>query len=331
MRRFVLILLAAILTASAAVAAATQPVLTGDTRIHDPSVIYVDGAWVAFGTGRAGVGGGAIAIKTSDDGLVWKDAGHLGQGIPAWVKPAIGAWPGELWAPSVSMHGGVAYLYYAASLFGRNTSAIGLATNDHFDPRHPAEGWVDKGPVLKTGATNTYNAIDPARIDTPDGRAFLALGSFWSGIKMREIDPLTGMLKAGDDTLYDLASRGGGAIEAASILHHGDWYYLWVSFDRCCAGVASTYRIMVGRAGAATGPYVARDGTPMMQGGATQVEATTGRFIGPGGQEVFAGPDGDDLAYHYYDGENAGVSKLQIAPIRWDADGWPSLDPLPAD
>ena len=87
---------------------------------------------------------------------------------------------------------------------------------------------------------------------------------------------------------------------------------------------------MVGRAAAVTGPYAARDGTPMMQGGASEVEASTGRFIGPGGQEAFTGPDGEYLAYHYYDGENAGVSKLQIAPIRWDADGWPYLDPLPA-
>lgn len=35
------------------------------------------------------------------------------------------------------------------------------------------------------------------------------------------------------------------------------------------------------------------------------------------------------LAYHYYDGGDLGVSKLQISPIRWTADGWPALDPLP--
>jgi hypothetical protein len=27
------------------------------------------------------------------------------------------------------------------------------------------------------------------------------------------------------------------------------------------------------------------------------------------------------LAYHYYDGDAGGVSKLELAPIRWTADG----------
>jgi arabinan endo-1,5-alpha-L-arabinosidase len=38
---------------------------------------------------------------------------------------------------------------------------------------------------------------------------------------------------------------------------------------------------------------------------------------------------GDWLAYHYYDGDAAGASKLQFSPIIWSADGWPELGPLP--
>lgn len=315
--------------ANVALAAENQPVPTGDLGIHDPSVIVVDGTWVAFGTGNSGTALGAVRLKISSDGIAWKEAGALGRGIPAWVKQTTTIKPTELWAPSVSEHGGVIYLYYSASTFGVNRSAIGLVTNDHFDPQSPGEGWVDRGLVLQSGATDNFNAIDPARIDAPDGRAFLAFGSFWSGIKMRELDAVSGMLNPNNSTLYSLASRGGGAIEAASILRHDDGYFLFVSFDRCCAGLASTYRIMVGRSEAVTGPYVAKDGTPMMAGGGSEIRRTTGRFIGPGGQEVFAGPGGAWLAYHYYDRDGAGVPKLQVAPIGWDADGWPRLDPLP--
>jgi len=308
----------------------TQPVLSGDLGIHDPTMIVVDGTYVAFYTGQeGGVYQGALRIKTSPDGVTWKDVGALGKGIPAWVKPALGVKPPNLWAPTVSAHGGTYYLYYAASIFGMNLSAIGLMTNPHLDPAHPGDGWTEQGLVLQTGMKDNFNAIDPFRIDTPDGRAWLSFGSYWDGIKLRELDPVSGKLKPGADTSYSLATRFGAAIEASSILEHDGRYYLFVSYDRCCAGVASTYRIMVGRADAVTGPYVDEQGRPMLKGYATQLERSTGRFIGPGGQEPFKGPQGDMLVYHYYDGQDLGRSKLQIAPIHWTAEGWPTLDPLP--
>jgi arabinan endo-1,5-alpha-L-arabinosidase len=45
-----------------------------------------------------------------------------------------------------------------------------------------------------------------------------------------------------------LAGRDGAAIEAPSILERDGMFYLFVSFDQCCKGVASTYNIRVGRA-----------------------------------------------------------------------------------
>ena len=309
----------------------TQPVMTGNLRMHDPSMIVVDGTYVGFYTGEeGGLYRGAIRLKTSPDGRAWSDAGAIGKGIPAWVQPALGVKPPNLWAPSISRHGGVYYLYYAASIFGMNTSAIGLMTSPELDPAHPGEGWTDQGLVLQTGIKDNFNAIDAFRIDTADGRAWLSFGSYWDGIKLRELDPVSGLLKAGADTSYSLATRFGGAIEASSLLAHGGHYYLFVSYDRCCAGVASTYRMMMGRADAVTGPYVDREGRPMLKGYATQLQRTRGRFIGPGGEEPFSGPNGEELmVYHYYDGADQGVAKLEIAPLRWSADGWPSLDPLP--
>jgi arabinan endo-1,5-alpha-L-arabinosidase len=317
------------LAAAAAQAQQVQPTLSGDIRIHDPSVIVVGGTWVAFETGHEGRDGGAVRIKTSPDGVAWTNAGSVGKGIPRWVRAELGFQPRNLWAPTISKHGDTYYLYYSASTFGVNTSAIGLTINSSFDPAKPEECWEDQGLVIRTDRGNNYNAIDPFRIDTPDGRAWLPFGSFWSGIKMIEIDPVSGKRLEGDDTIHPLASRGGAGIEAPAILEHDGYYYLFVSFDRCCAGIQSTYRILVGRAGTITGPYVDADGRPMMAGGGTEVQSTTGRFIGPGGQETFTGPEAEMLAYHYYDGDNVGVPKLQISPIRWSADGWPVLDPPP--
>ena len=115
------------------------------------------------------------------------------------------------------------------------------------------------------------------------------------------------------------------------MLQHGPYFYLFVSFDRCCAGLDSTYRMMVGRSKSVTGPYLDREGVPMMQGGGSELQASQGRFVGPGGQEVFKNGAGDSLVYHYYDADQGGTPQLQTSPIRWDAAGWPVLGALPEE
>jgi arabinan endo-1,5-alpha-L-arabinosidase len=321
--------LASLLPAAPLSAAEVQPQLTGDTLIHDPSVIEAGGRFVAFGTGHEGPTHGAIRVKTSPDGLAWTDAGVIGSGPPAWATTALGFKPLNVWAPTISRRGATAFLYYCLSSFGDNASAIGLMTNTAFDPLKPREGWQDQGMVVMSKHGDDFNAIDPFRIDASDGRAWLAFGSFWSGIKLSELDPDTGKLMPRDAPFVAIASRHGGAIEAASILEHDGKFYLFVSFDQCCKGVASTYNIRVGRADRIEGPYRDMDGKAMMDGGGMLVLATDGRFIGPGGQEAVKTSRGDWLAYHYYDGGAFGASKLQFSPILWTADGWPELGPLP--
>jgi len=314
--------------AAPAYAAEFQPTLAGDTRIHDPRVIEVGGRYVAFGTGATGRYRGAVRVKTSPDGVNWSDAGAIGKGPPRWALQTLGYQPNNVWAPSVSRRGDLFFLYYALSTFGGNASAIGLMTNAAFDPLRPADGWEDKGPVIASTPHDDFNAIDPFRFDASDGRAYLVFGSFWSGIKLAELDPSSGKLISPDAPLIALASRHRGAIEAPSVLEREGRFYLFVSFDQCCRGVASTYNLRVGRADRIEGPYVDKDGRAMLDGGGSLLLATTGRFIGPGGGEAVETSKGAMLAYHYYDGAEAGVSKLQFSPIHW-TDGWPELDPLP--
>jgi len=57
--------------------------------------------------------------------------------------------------------------------------------------------------------------------------------------------------------------------------------------------------------------------------------ATTGRFIRPGGQEAVKTSRGEWLAFHYYDGDDAGAAKLQFSPLHWTWDSWPELGQLP--
>ena len=232
-------------------------------------------------------------------------------------------------APDISLHGGTYYLYYAISTFGSNRSCIGLATNTTLDPRSPAFKWVDAGKVLESSpGRDNWNAIDPALSVDAEGKWYLAFGSFWDGIKMIAIDPGSGMALHDPPEIISLARRPGvkyDPIEASYIYHHGDSYYLFVSFDFCCRGIQSDYKVAVGRSSVITGPYVDQKGISMIEGGGSVVLESYDDVHGPGHCSVLRDGDRDLLIHHMYDGKRGGVAVLQVRPITWGADGWPQI------
>ena len=326
-------------------AKAQQPealALTGDIAFtHDPSIAKDGNTYYVFATGKA-PDGGQFPIRCSPDLHAWKLCGHVFDAIPEWVRQRS---PGtkELWAPDISFEHGEYRLYYAYSLFGVNTSGIGLAINKTLDRTSPNYRWDDKGLVLESKASDDFNAIDPNYIEDGHGAAWLSFGSFWSGIKMRKLDPSTGMLSTADAKTYALATRAKPAsvppqkfdpehptlppdweaIEAPFIVHHAGYYYLFVSWDLCCRGTRSTYRTMVGRSKAVTGPYVDQAGVPMEHGGGTQLLSPNSRWLGPGGESVLDENGRDLLVFHAYDA-STGRPALQISPILWK-DNWPEV------
>jgi arabinan endo-1,5-alpha-L-arabinosidase len=294
--------------------------LSGDLSTHDPALAHDGDTWYVYSTGNGTIADGNIQIRSSTDGSHWRYAGEVWREKPEWLTEAV---PGvdNLWAPELIEHDGTWYLYYAASTFGKNTSVIALATNTTLDPDDPDYEWVDQGAVIESTNHDDFNAIDPGVIDA-DGTPWMAFGSFWSGIRMVQLEWPRG-LRADDAEPLRLADRGAppNAIEAPYLVEHDGDYFLFVSRDSCCQGVESTYNIAVGRADAPTGPFVDRDGVPLLQDGGTPVLATDGTRIGPGGQSVADGI----MAFHFYDGTQGGAFRLALAPMQWDAEGWPSI------
>jgi len=309
--------------------------LGGDYPItHDPSIAREGDNYYVFAT-TSNAKEGQLPIRCSHDLLDWKLCGFVFPAIPAWIHEASPA-TRDLWAPDISYFSGKYHLYYAYSTFGSNNSGIALVTNDTLDPHSPKYHWNDEGLVLKSSQGGDFNAIDPNIVLNEDGQPWLSFGSFWSGIKMRRIDPGTGKPSAADPTMYSLARRAvpdlpeppkpglpadWQAIEAPFIVRHGDYYYLFVSFDLCCRGTKSNYRTMVGRSRSVTGPYVDADGTPMLDGGGTQLLKPNSRWVGPGGESVLLRPEGDIIVFHAYDAIT-GKPALQISTLTWEG-GWP--------
>jgi arabinan endo-1,5-alpha-L-arabinosidase len=301
-------------------------------RLHDPSGIVRCGEeyWL-YSTGAA------VRSFHSKDLKTWEPGPRVFErAAPPWVREAV---PGnrngnDFWAPDVIKVGDRYLLYYSVSAWGRNTSAIALATNATLDPARQDYRWVDRGVVIRSDAgRDDFNAIDPAPLLDADGRMWLAFGSFWGGIQLVELDPATGLRVAPDSPVRALARNA--QIEGPYIVRHGDHYFLLVAWGWCCRGVRSTYNIRVGRAERITGPYLDRDGKDMRAGGGTLLLGTEGPFIGPGQPSVFSEPDATAradkstpatrhfLVCHFYDPTAGGRGTLAIRELKWDGEGWP--------
>ncbi len=297
--------------------------LKGDIGIHDPVMIKQGSTYYVFGTGNR------IAMKSSTDRINWKNRGSaFSSGAESWSKALVPGNNGsDMWAPDISFRNNKYWLYYSISSFGSNVSAIGVATNPTLDPSASNYKWTDLGLVIKSISSNNYNCIDPNVFEDTDGTLWLAFGSFWSGIKLVQLDPSTGKPLSSNPTITSLATYTGTAIEAAFITKWENYYYLFVSWDQCCKGVNSTYKIAVGRATKVTGPYVDKNNKAMTLNGGVLLWAGDSRWKGPGHQGIFIEHDTMFVVNHAYDANDNGISKLIIRPLYWTTDGWPTYTP----
>jgi len=289
--------------------------LTPLQHVHDPSTIirYGDEYWL-FATGPG------IVSWHSADLIHWRQGPSVFSTLPLWAREIDPRQTGYFWAPEVIRLNGQYLLYYVVSKWGQRTSAIGLATNPTLDPDDPAFRWTDHGIVIQTTQADNFNALDPSILMDTDGRMWMTLGSFWSGIKLTQLDPATG-LRVHHAPLLPLAWAK--EIEASYLTKHDGQYYLFVNWGLCCRGIYSTYNIRVGRSASVTGPYLDKNGVDMMAGGGTLFLGTEGPRIGPGQLGILRDGGQEWISYHYYDARHNGLASVGLRELEWDAGGWP--------
>ncbi|MFA0964418.1 arabinan endo-1,5-alpha-L-arabinosidase [Roseivirga sp. BDSF3-8] len=302
-----------------------------DLRVHDPVMIKEDGTYYLFCTGRG------ISMFSSTDMKEWKEEKPVFDEAPAWTTEAVSDFRGHFWAPDISYYDGKYYLYYSVSSFAKNTSAIGLVTNTTLDPEDPAYKWEDQGMILQSVPNrDLWNAIDPNIIVDENGYPWMSFGSFWEGLKLVKLIPKRTAL-AEPQEWHTIARRkrsdflddkepGDAALEAPFIFKKDSMYYLFVSWDYCCRGKNSTYKVVVGRSDDVTGPYLDKEGKSMADGGGTLVVEGDDRWAGVGHNSAYTFDDTDYLVFHGYDMNDNGSPKLIIGEMKWDDEGWPVID-----
>jgi arabinan endo-1,5-alpha-L-arabinosidase len=328
--------------------------------IHDPVMAKQGDTYYAFGTGNG------IRVLSSKDMKIWQDEPPVFKTPPTWVKALIPDFRNSEWAPDIYLYKGTYYLYYAVSSFGRNNSAIGVATNTTLDSKDSKYEWVDRGMVVKSvPGRDMWNAIDANVFHDQEGKPWLSFGSFWGGMKLARLkDNLTELADPPEREWHTIAARErywklderdagdsanpelkydvlypkevlalnqtseNGAIEAPFVFQKNGWYYLFVSWDRCCKNLNSTYKIVVGRSKKVTGPYTDRADRRMDWGGGTLVVhgvSTSKHWVALGHNSTYTFDGVDYLVFHAYDKTDNGRSKLVIKKIDWDAESWPTV------
>lgn len=292
--------------------------LQGNLSAHDPSTIVKDGNqyWV-FATGK-----GIISLRSTNL-IAWEAGPPVFTNRAAWTTNAVPGFRGMFWAPDIIHLKDRYLLYYSVSTWGSQTSAIGLVTSKSLDPANSNYGWTDQGIVIQSSPRDSFNTIDPSVSRDSLGRLWLAFGSYWSGIKILELDPVTGKRFQTNSSIAAVAWKE--AIEASCLYQHDSYYYLFVNWGQCCRGVRSTYNIRIGRSASPTGPFLDKEGKDLLQGGGTLLMETEGRFIGPGHAGIFTEGGTNWFGFHYYDGERNGARTLGIRQLEWKQDGWPML------
>ena len=259
--------------------------------------------------------------------------------IPGWTTDSVPGFRNHVWAPDVIQWHGRWWMAYSCSTFGRNSSAIGLLSSRSL----ASHLWKDEGCIVTSREKrDNWNAIDPNFvIDEATDTPWLVWGSFWDGIQLARLDSTMHIAQGQQPRTiarrYDPnykptepnpTSRfaGTNAIEAPFIFHHGDYYYLFVSWDYCCRGAQSNYRVAVGRSKTIDGPYLDRNGKDMANGGGTLfLEGDKTQWEAAGHCAAYHFDDEDIFICHGYSATQDGVAQLIQRPITWTPDDWPQL------
>ena len=304
---------------------------TRETPVHDPVMIKQKDTYYLFATGNG------LSVYSSKDMKTWRKHMPVFSKTPEWVTKALPNYRGSsMWAPDISYHNGKYYLYYAVSAFGKNTSCIGLAVNKTLDSASADYKWEDMGKVIQSvPGRDLWNAIDANLIMDENNIPWLAFGSFWEGMKLVKLNSDLASV-AQPEEWHTIAKRprdflmhdtlaGNAAIEAPFIFKKDKYYYLFVSWDYCCRGESSDYKVVVGRSEKVIGPYLDKNGVSLAQNGGTlMVQGDNKEWFGAGHNSAYTFDGKDYIIYHGYDAKDRGRSKLIIQEMRW-VNGWPAI------
>ena len=286
-----------------------------DHDFPDPNLVQAPGGYYyAYSTQadwtRDNFGGPyIIPILRTKDLVNWEVVGPALTKKPDWKEK------GGIWAPDAVFYKGKYILYYSFSTWGDPNPGIGVALADR-----PEGPFTDRGKLVLSKEVGVDNSIDAVFFED-QGKPYLIWGSFHGiyGIELSE----DGTQLKGEK--FQLA---GDAYEGSLIYKKGNYYYYLGSTGTCCEGEKSTYQVKVGRSTSFKGPYLDKEGKPLLENGGTLLmQKNTGAqgFVGPGHNgDIITDKKGQTwFLYHAFKKEAPKTGRVMLLDkITWEGD-WP--------
>lgn len=262
----------------------TNPVINAD--FPDPGVMQVGRTYYAFATNPANLSRNVQAADSTD--LVhWTTLPDALPVLPSWAQA------GRTWAPDADVTpNGVYDLYFTATSRTVGRQAIGVATSTN-----PAGPYTSTGTAPLVSQFDLGGAIDPSVFVDTNGTHYLlwkndgnALGQDTTiYIQQLSADGLS-LLGTPTPLIKEDQRWEGTIVEAPTMWDHGGKYFLFYSGNNFGG---SAYAIGYAESSSLLGPYV-KPSQPLVH--------SEGSVVGPGGEEIVVGPDGNTwMLYHSWD------------------------------
>lgn len=250
-----------------------------------------------------------VPVFHSRDLVNWTQIGHCLTRKSQLNLDGVKA-SGGIFAPTIRYHDGRFYMI--------TTDTTGIR-NFIVHAEDPAGEWSE--PVLVD-----QGGIDPSLYWDDDGQCYFSANALWTnlerGLYLTKINPDTGELGPGPtQRLWD--GTGGKYPEAPHIYQKDNWYYLLIAEG----GTEFGHMISIARSRAIDGPYESCPHNPLLshRSSANAIQSTGHADFFEDGHgnwwTVFLAVRhlGYPLVHHL-------GRETYLAPVDWDADGWPWIN-----
>jgi arabinan endo-1,5-alpha-L-arabinosidase len=280
-----------------------NPVIDDD--FPDPDLLEVDGVYYAYATNGNNRN---VRVARSTDLVTWEALDDALPSLPSWVIP------GKTWAPEVTDVGDGYVMYFTATNFRPSLQCIGTAVAD--SPEGPFEV---VGEEMLICPEDEGGAIDAATFLDNDGTRYLLWkndGNCCGMDTWLQIAPLAADGLSLDGPTTRLVKQDldweGHLIEAPTLVERDGTYLLLYSANDYGG---EDYAVGYATADEVTGPYT-KDPDPLLAS-----DTRDHQYVGPGGQDVVTGPDGQDhIVFHSWRGEMT-YRAMNVLPLTWAEEG----------